>query len=275
MIQYRMIAVKDNDFSIDTVISLAFAKKVFPGIDVKRCDMKKAEDGVLAIGMGKGDFDPEGKHLKDNNNMPYSCMALLWDAFGTEYLNTSHFTKVSEAFQLFVERIIEKINEGTAFGFRNVKMFWDAGLIHSFTPYWYENTKQNNCNDALFADAVAYAEILLENWTREIFEETEVREIENEIWKEAEDNSNDGIVILEERIPWLYQIKQNPETTAKVIICKSNRGGYNVMSKDPAEIAISGVEYLTYLHPSLFMGVAETLENAILAAKSSLSAIAG
>ena len=131
----------------------------------------------------------------------------------------------------------------------------------------YYNELESNSYDEQFNEAIDFTMLYLENIFREIIQETDYRKLEDEIWKDAEQNQVDGIYILKERIPWQVQIKNNPESNAKIIIQKSNRGGYSITTRDVNQFKIKESKYLSFIHPSKFMGTSATLNDAIMAAK--------
>jgi len=65
--------------------------------------------------------------------------------------------------------------------------------------------------------------------------------------------------------------KKNKDNNVKMVVSKNERGGYSVISKNSYLFKIRKCQYLSFVHPSNFMGVANTLENAISAAKYSLN----
>lgn len=78
-------------------------------------------------------------------------------------------------------------------------------------------------------------------------------------------NSEDGIVVLSENIPWREYISEG-NNAVKIVISKNLRGGYNVSSVDSSQIKITDNQYLSFVHPSKFMEFADTLAYVISAA---------
>ena len=66
-------------------------------------------------------------------------------------------------------------------------------------------------------------------------------------------------------------IKKDKKANVKLIISKNDRGSYSVISKDSDLFKIKESKYLSFVHPSQFMGVADSLENAIMGARYSLN----
>lgn len=92
---------------------------------------------------------------------------------------------------------------------------------------------------------------------------------EKTIFEDSIKNSEDGIAVLTENIP-LREYLSEEESDVKIVIGKNLRGGYNVSSVDSNQTKITGNQYLSFVHPSNFMGVADTLPYAICAAQKIL-----
>lgn len=223
-------------------------------IAIERINKKPVLDkNQIALGFDKNDF----------KNKKSSLCNYGFDLAIIELMNLYDIKNSGDAINLFYDRYIDKIS--------NDYFFKEQSTLLSFNLYWYENVNNiTNC-DIQFFKAVEFMIIIIENWLRQIKEDVDFRTIEDEIWNKAEETQEDGIYILDRHIPWQYQVKKNPNTKAKIIIFKSNRGNYSVVSKFTKEIQIKNSEYLSFVHPFGFMGTADNLENAILVAKQSIN----
>lgn len=263
----KKLYIHDGRFNTDDVVSAAMIKLANENIILERVGQKPIEEeGTLLLGLG-GALDYKNKENRVDQQgdlyclMTYAselCLDIILDEYGIK--------NMERAKELFYNTYIEKVSIGTRNRFFNRRFFKENDILLSFNLEWYE--KGND--DEQFFKAVELMLIVLENWLKQTKEDSDLRSVEDEIWKKAEKASEDGIYILERHIPWQYQVKKNPDTKAKIIIFKSNRGGYNVVSKSTDEIKIQDSEYLSFVHPSRFMGVADSLNNAILAARQTV-----
>ena len=269
------VYVHDGEFNTDDVVSAAMIKMANKDIVIERVDKKpKLNANELCLGLG-GKYDYKfNKYQLDEYGNHYSLSTYAFEWCSDNLFIDCGIENVEKARDIFYERYIEKITTGTLKKFYNDRFFRENGILLSFNLNWHEEANGTAYSDDQFFKAVDFMMIVLENWLKQTKEDADLRDIEDEIWHKAEESQEDGIYVLERHIPWQYQVKKNPDTKAKIIIFKSNRGGYNIVSKSTDEVEIQDSEYLLFIHPSRFMGVAETLNNAILAAKQTMQKLA-
>ena len=262
-------------FHTDDVLSTVLIKELNPNIVIERVDQYEADDSIediLAYDIGLGEFDhhDECREL-DDYGVPYSAFGKLWREFGMLYLEQYGFKNVELAYIKFNKQYVSRINQGDNEGYKNVESrLYENDMIVKFNPSWYECKNDLEISDKQFMKAVEFAKLIFSNWIREIYEEVELDQVEKNIWENALKNGENGIIVLEERIPWRNFLKKDRRVNVKLVITKDYRGGYSITSKDSKKIQVQDSEYLTFLHPSGFMGVASTLDNALKAAKFSL-----
>jgi len=262
-------------FHTDDILSTVFLRKFNPSIEIERVDEYEADDfddEILAYDIGLGEFDHHGEFREINDyGHPFSAFGKLWRAYGREFLENYGFKNVDLAFEKFDLYYVSKVDQGDNEGYNSIETkFYENELITKFNPSWFEKKMNNNAINEQFVKAVDFAELLFDNWLRQLYEQIELGDIEKEIWDKAIENEDEGVIVLNERIPWQIFIKKDKESSVKMIISKSDRGGYSVTSKDSRYYKVIDSEYLTFVHPSQFMGIANSLENAIKAAKISL-----
>ena len=263
-------------FHTDDVLSTVLIQEFNPNIEIIRLEEYKADDSneeELAFDIGLGEFDhhQENREINDFGH-PYSAFGKLWRAYGREYLKKYGFKNIEKAFNKFNLLYVSKVDCGDNEGYKNVEpRFFENDLICRFNPSWFEKKNNTTSTDEQFFKAVEFAKLLFSNWIRQLYEQIELNDIEQSIWNTAVDNEEDGIIILEERIPWQIFIKKEKKAKVKLIITKHDRGGYSVTSKDSKLFKIRESKYLSFVHPSQFMGVADSLENAIKGARYSLN----
>lgn len=261
----------DGCFHADDVIATALLLSLNPNINIHRVSvvdpsvMEDEKNIVYDIGLGRYDHHQAGRRMNEYG-YPFSAFGLLWEDFGREFLQKRGFTKIEKAFQKMKEDIVSKVDQGDNFGYQNVVGFRENYAIKQFNAGWYELKENPQRQEEQFHKALQYATLLLDNWARRLFEQVEMPEVEKGIFDEALENSEDGILILEENIPWREYVSEG-DYRVRVVINKNPRGGYNVSSADSSVLKITPNRYLSFVHPARFMGVADTLPLAVQAAK--------
>ena len=268
----KKVYVHAGKFNVDDIISAALIKRLNPEIEFIRVEKAMKLDGdAMTMGLGGGMREIANRSGKDVYGNPYCKTSNVYERYGEEILKAEGIENIDEAMEVFYDRYIERIAIGTRFGFHKTKFFGELDIIRSFMPEWYEEFNGDTNWDEQFNRAVDFMVSVLDNWFKSIKEEADYSKVEDEIWKKADETQEDGIFVLERHIPWQTQVKKNPDTKAKIIVFKSNRGGYNIVSKNTEEILIQDSDYLSFVHPSGFMGVAESLDNALMAARQTIS----
>ena len=262
-------------FHSDDVLSAVLLKELNPLIEFERkddylADDSKEEEIAFDVGLGEFDHHEESREL-DPFGQPYSAFGKLWRVYGRECLVKHGFKNIEKAFNKFNYDYVSKIDLGDNEGYKMVKpFFYENEMIVRFNPSWYEKKADQDPSNRQFLKAVEFAKMIFENWLRKVYEIVELGTLEKGIWEEALDKEKDGIVILQERIPWQYFVKKNNAETVKFIVSKSDRGGYNVSSVDSSLYRVKDSGHFRFVHPSGFLGVADSLEEAIQGAKCSL-----
>ena len=236
----KKVYVHAGKFNVDDIISAALIKRLNPEIEFIRVEKAIKLDGdAMTMGLGGGMREIANRSGKDVYGNPYCKTSNVYERYGEEILKAEGIENIDEAMEVFYDRYIERIAIGTRFGFHKTKFFGELDIIRSFMPEWYEEFNGDTNWDEQFNRAVDFMVSVLDNWFKSI--------------------------------TWQTQVKKNPDTKAKIIVFKSNRGGYNIVSKNTEEILIQDSDYLSFVHPSGFMGVAESLDNALMAARQTIS----
>lgn len=265
----------DGCFHADEVIATVLLLSLNPKIIIHRVNSVSDEiqlnpkNIVYDIGLGEFDHHQANRCINDFG-YPYSAFGLLWEEFGREYLIKKGFVRIEDAFSRFKEEIVSKIDQGDNCGYNDIVGFRENYAIKQFNANWYEIKADGKIQDDQFRKAVQYATLVFDNWIRKLYEHIEMPDKEKNIFSEAMKNSEDGIVVLSENIPWREYISEG-NNAVKIVISKNLRGGYNVSSVDSSQIKITDNQYLSFVHPSKFMGVADTLAYAISAAQKILN----
>lgn len=162
-------------FHTDDVISAAFIRYFNPRVEIQRVleyvDVPKEDEIVFDIGLGDFDHHQEERKIDDAGHY-YSAFGLLWEAYGKEYLKSKGFKNIDDAFDEFKRNYVFKIDEGDNEGYKNIKGFFENDLIVHCNPKWFEDADTELENKA-FEKAVKLGSLLLENWTRTVYENIE------------------------------------------------------------------------------------------------------
>ena len=261
-------------FHTDDVLSTVLIKMLNPNIVIERVNEYEGDDSdenVIVYDIGFGEFD----HHQQSNEVnkfghKYSAFGKLWTVYGKELLEQKGFKKIEDAYSTFYRFYVDKVDQGDNESYRNVKHFIENSLIIEFNPKWYEASSNPNAYNEQFDQAVEFSTLLMENWLRKLYTQIEVNSQEEEIWEKAVDNMEDGIAVLDENIDWRIQYNRSKNENVKIVISASPRGGYRVTSINEDEIKIQDSEHLSFVHVNRFMGVADTKEKAVLAAKETI-----
>ena len=264
---YKKVYIHSGNFNVDDVISMALIKIVNPTIEIVRTNYINQENEFeLLVGIGNCKISYNRKpYVSDYYGNLLSLSSLVWESVADDILNMYHIKNIDDAFDKFYHKLIKKIIYTVRNNYDISNSFPENKILLSFNSI-IGNPDEN------FIEAVEVGKIIIENVLRKIVEEVEYESIENEIWQKAKINSSNGIYILEQYIPWQNHLSKNKEENdVKVVIFKSNRSGYNVISGDSETFKISDCEHLSFCHPSGFMGIADDLNQAIKAANYSIA----
>ncbi len=252
-------------FHADDVFATALLRILNPDIRISRgFAVPKDFAGIIYdIGGGKYDHHQKGSRVRPNG-VPYAAFGLLWEQFGRELLS-------GEDARNFDENFIQPIDQSDNTGEENLI----SCLISDKLPTWQETPGHM---DELFWEAVQFAQAILERRIRQIRADREAYEI---VYQKASQCS-DGILYLEQAVPWKEALQKHDKDILYVIY-PSLRGGYNIQAvpdradknalrhpfpeswrgASPQELQnMTGISGFTFCHMSGFLSAAETLEGA-------------
>lgn len=257
-------------FHADDVFSTAFLRLLNPAIVVSRgFEVPEQFDGIVYdIGRGRFDHHQEDKEIR-KNGCPYAAFGLLW----REYAPSAVGEKEAKWFD---EKFIQPLDESDNTGCYNVL----AEIIDEFNPSWDSEESYDDC----FWRAVDFAEQILRNH----FQVTAGVERAKALVEQAMQDGDGEILVLPTYVPWKEAVVGS---SYQLVVYPSNRGGFSVQGvpvgkvdntlvcampsqwwgKDASEVSeISGISTLRFCHASGFLAVAETKEDALLAARTAL-----
>ncbi len=257
-------------FHADDVFATALLKILNPRIKISRgfAVPKDFAGIVYDIGGGKYDHHQKGSRVRQNG-VPYAAFGLLWEQFGTELLS-------EEDTQDFDEKFIQPIDQSDNTGEENLI----SCLIADFLPTWQETPGHM---DEIFWEAVRFAQAILERRIRQVQADRDAYEI---VYQKA-NQCSDGILYLEQAVPWKEALQKHDKDILYVIY-PSLRGGYNIQAVPDREDKnalrhpfpeswrgagpqalqdMTGISDLIFCHMSGFLSAAETLDGAYSTAK--------
>lgn len=259
-----------SKFHSDDVFSTAFLRMLNPSIQIIRgFEVPEDFEGIVYdIGRGKFDHHQEDKEIRENG-CPYAAFGLLWREYGAACIGEEEAVRFDEDF-------IQPLDESDNTGCSNML----AKLISQFNPSW----DSEESYDACFWKAVDFAEQILNNYFRSVLGVVRARKLV----REAMEKGDGKILVLPKFAPWKGEVVGS---TYQLAVYPSNRGGYSVQGvpesregnelvcslprewwgKETAELQkISGIATLRFCHATGFMAAADTLDDAMLAAKTAL-----
>lgn len=270
-------------FHADDVFSAALLFYINPEITILRGNRVPDDFDGIVFDIGRGAYD---HHQRDSrvreNGVPYAAFGLLWEAVGAEILGEELAEEFDEAF-------VQPLDHNDNTGEKNEL----ANLIGNFNPTW----DAQGGNDEAFFQAVSVAGMILENkFERYRGNERADRRVE-EILEEhrqavtsgKRDSEDAKILILPEFVPCQKRLS---ETEIAFVIFPSNRGGYCIQPQkkeysmnykcsfpsswlglEGEELSlVTGLKSAAFCHKGGFLMICGTLEDSVLACRSSLAA---
>ncbi len=250
-------------FHADDVFSAAFLQLLRPDIRIYRgLQVPKNFSGIV-FDIGDGPFDHHKKGSpRRANGAAYAAFGLLWREYG-------HFFLSPEEAKRFDDKFVQPLDIDDNKGTGNVL----AGLIGAFNPPWDSNEDA----DAAYYQAVDVARALLGRKLRSL---AAVERGKQRV-AEALGSIEDGLVVLDEYIPWKPVLV---ESDAQFVVFPTPRGGYSLQcvpkdyngktghkvplppawhARPEAELqALSGVPDVSFCHASGFMCSVGSIEGA-------------
>ena len=270
-------------FHADDVFSAALLLYLNPEITITRGNKVPEDFEGIVFDIGRGQYD---HHQKDSrireNGVAYAALGLLWEALGAEILGEELAQKFDEAF-------VQPLDNNDNTGEKNEL----AALIGNFNPTW----DAGGSNDEAFFQAVSVAGMILENkFERYLGNERadrrveEILEAHERALQSGEKTENEAkILILPEFVPCQKRLS---ETEIAFVIFPSNRGGYCIQPQkkeysmnykcsfpsswlglEGEELSlVTGLKSAAFCHKGGFLMICGTLEDSVLACRSSLAA---
>jgi uncharacterized UPF0160 family protein len=277
-----IIGTHDGVFHADEITACAILKLIRPEAEIIRSrrndDLAQANIVVDVGGQYDGDrfFDHHQKNspLREDGS-PYSSAGLIWKAFGHLLVSNSDiWSEIDDSIMKPIDAHDNgRTNQGDAITLQT--------LLSVFNPMWEEDGR--DVSDKHFAKLVEFVSQFL---SRAILrEESNIKA--GETVREAENASKNGIIILEQFVPWQRHVSNKPllivfpgingdwkvQTIPLETEWRKNRldlpeewAGLN--SEDLANI--TGVKDAVFCHPGRFIAGARSKKGALKLAELAL-----
>ncbi len=261
--------------------------------EVKLCRTRSLEgkkENSIIYDIGLGELDHHQKEIKKrNNNIPYAAFGLVWKKYGKEYLKKLNCLNIDELFEYLDNNLITPLDaHDNGVGKKSNKILNICDIVEHINPIF----GNNDVEDTRFIEAldiiskiliyeVKYAESMIKG----------KKEVE-----EAINNSNNGVMIMNSRLPWEENLllSINPKSSEILYIIrpgKTENDGYSINAvpvgigsfvdklpfpqewrgKSTEELKkITGINSITFCHRTGFLAVALTFEDAIKCATESI-----
>lgn len=271
-------------FHADEVMATVILLNKFGNMKLFRCT-KPQNSKVFIYDVGFGTFDHHAIDFDETreNGIKYASCGLVWKTFGSDIVSKLNVEDTNLFVQSIDKNLIMDIdrddNGQTLKNEPEIKLQNIPNLIASFNPAWNDLSSETD----RFLDAVVFANTIFNNMVGKMVSKEAARKIVEEKIEE----SNNGILILDNYMPWKDIVLSSTNPKAKEIlyaVFPSKRGGYNVVAT-PIEVGsfdvkrpfpknwagkeneelqkISGVDTITFCHKNLFICACKTFEDAL------------
>lgn len=285
---YKLGITHSGQFHADDVCSAWLLRRLNPDIEFIRVNKvpDNIKDNTIVFDISMGQFDHhQPNRLVRPDGIPYAAFGLLWKEFGHILVNNNQ-----DAFELFDRTYVLPVD-----AYDNGIKLEISGPVLMFSvavATLNQNWDSNESPDKLFNDAINWASFFLDRALESVLSKTRAKDLV----EQAIDRSTDGILVLEQFVPWQEWVNTstNPKAQGiKFCIYPSNRGG-DVTQGVPkvlgqrgnrmdfpttwrglssAELAkVTGVKDAEFCHMAGFIAGASSKEGAIELAKLAIAA---
>lgn len=277
-------------FHADEIFATIILSEIMEQITLIRLpELKEKYEGkiIYDIGCGELDHHQAGGNGERENGVKYAACGLVWKKYGREVLEKHNVLDIESVFKIVdrdIIQYIDSIDNGQAplidTDYRYVHL---SKIIAGFNPCWNEQVDP----DDNFYEALKLAKTIWDNMLKNIISKYEAKDIVEQAIEESEN----GILILEQFMPWKEFIIDSENLKSKdihFVVFPSNRGGYNVYTvpkeKDSFESRklfpeswaglrdkelqkVTGVVSAKFCHNARFICTTETKEDALIIAE--------
>lgn len=271
-------------FHADEVMATVILLNKFGSMKLFR-STKPQNSKAFIYDVGFGKFDHHGIDFDETreNGIKYASCGLIWKAFGNDIVFKLNVEDVNLFMQSIDKNLIMDIdrddNGQTLNNEPEIKLQNIPNLVASFNPAWNNLSSETD----RFLDAVVFVNTIFNNMIGKMVS----KEAARKIVEEKIERSSNGILVLDNYMPWKDIVLSSSNIKAKDIlhaVFPSKRGGYNVVATPisagsfdvkkpfPKKWAglegeelqkISGVKTITFCHKNLFICACKTLNDAM------------
>ena len=225
-------------FHADEIFSTIILSKIIPEITLIRLQELKnsVDENIIVYDIGEGKFDHHqfGGNGERENGVKYAACGLIWKEYGKKVLQKYDIQDIDYTWDYIDKNLIRFIDANDngelpklPTEYRNVHI---SHIISIFNPKWDEKVD----SDDNFLEALNFAERFFDEFMKDTISKVKAKsQVEQAIEK-----SNNGIMILEQFMPWREFLLHSENKKAKdinFVVFPSKRGGYNVYAV-PIEI---------------------------------------
>lgn len=281
----------NGSFHPDELLCLVIFEALFKDINLARTrNLLAIKENAIVFDVGGGDLDHHQLNSRNRaNGFPYASLGLVWERYGKQYLELNGCSNIEELHRYIDSKIIailDAIDNGK--GNTDKTELTLSDIVEHFNPI--PNAEDNESEQ--FLKAFDLCKIV---WNNEIKRANYGIVCKNKI-ELAIDNSQNGIMVLSERITWEEGVLNSNNPKAKEILYvirpgKTTEEGYSINTvpiklgsftgrlpfptewcgkRDEELEKLSGIEGLIFCHKTGFMAVCKTKTKAIEAALKSI-----
>ena len=278
-------------FHADEIFATLILSKILPQITLIRLSEFRDEEKKVAnkdalvydIGGGKYDHHQQGGNGQRENGVKYAACGLIWKEFGKKVLQNYNIEDIEYTVNYIDKNLIQFIDANDngqlpklQADYRNVHL---SHVVSLFNPKWDEDVD----SDDKFIRSLNICDVIFDEFLHDTISKIKAKDrVEKAI-----ENSNNGIAILDEFVPWKEFILSSQNEKAKKInfvVFPSSRGGYSVYAV-PLELGsfenrkslpetwrglrdkdlqiVTGVKTARFCHNAGFICTAESKEGAL------------
>ncbi|PLA74760.1 metal-dependent hydrolase [Hydrogenovibrio sp. SC-1] len=279
-----MLVSHSGRFHADEVFAIAMILMIEDREIVRSRDQEVIDRAEIVLDVG-GEYDPERLRFDHHQNSftrtredgtPYATAGLVWEHYGAKILAAKGLEgdyEIQFALEWVDKKIIrdiDAVDNGLFTDDPRPSVSMLVGMMNA------SSTDEVERQEAAFQDAIAFTRNILNNFIQAAIKEAEVV-----VALEAcAENVEEGILVLEENLPFKDFIRSHPEI-ARVVYPKGSEG-YGVFCngkknhlperfrglRDEELKAVLGLDDAVFCHKSGFMSVCRSFESALAMAKS-------
>lgn len=277
-------------FHADEVMASVILLNKFGSMKIFRTSKVSNKDAFV-YDIGFGPFDHHGIDFDKSreNGIKYASCGLIWNTFGKDIVSNLNVLDIDSFVQSIDKNLIMDIDRddnGQALSNEpEIKLQNIPNLIGNFNPAWNDLSSETD----KFLEALSFSNTIFNNMVSKMVS----KEAARKIVEEKIEDSIDGVLILDNYMPWKDIVLSSSNPKAKDIlyaVFPSKRGGYNVVAT-PVELGsfdvkkpfpkdwagkeneelqkISGIDTITFCHKGLFICACNVFDDALKIAEIS------